>query len=118
MAHKPWLASQVIGDLILIFLTPEFCASTEVSSSNKCPFSKSTFPSFLMSSCKTLPKILSDTVWITEAPSIIASTVMPSSVPQSSDVITTSCETSTSLLVKYPEFAVLSAVSARPFRAP
>ena len=43
---------------------------------------------------------------------------MPSSVPQSSDVITTSCETSTSLLVKYPEFAVLRAVSARPFRAP
>ena len=49
---------------------------------------------------------------------MIASTVIPSSVPQSSDVMTTSCETSTSLLVKYPEFAVFRAVSARPFRAP
>ena len=29
-----------------------------------------------------------------------------------------SCETSTSLLVKYPESAVLKAVSARPFLAP
>src|SRR2546430_13397156 len=30
----------------------------------------------------------------------------------------TSCETSTSRRVRYPESAVLSAVSARPFRAP
>ena len=55
---------------------------------------------------------------MTEAPSIIASTVIPSSVPQSSDVITTSWDTSTNLLVKYPELAVFRAVSASPFRAP
>ena len=49
---------------------------------------------------------------------MIASTVIPSVVSQSSVVITTSCDTSTSLLVRYPELAVLRAVSARPFRAP
>ena len=42
----------------------------------------------------------------------------PSFVPQSSDVITKSWATSTRRRVKYPEFAVLSAVSARPLRAP
>ena len=52
---------------------------------------------------------------MTEAPSIIASTVIPSSVLQSSDVITTSWDTSTNLLVKYPELAVFRAVSASPF---
>lgn len=36
-------------------------------------------------------------------------------VPQSSSVIITSWDTSTSLLVKYPESAVLSAVSESPF---
>ena len=44
--------------------------------------------------------------------------MMPSVVPQSSWVMITSCDTSTSLRVRYPEFAVLSAVSARPLRAP
>ena len=37
---------------------------------------------------------------------------------QSFFVTITSCETSQSLLVKYPEFAVLRAVSAKPFLAP
>ena len=39
-------------------------------------------------------------------------------MPQSSSVIITSCETSTSLLVKYPASAVFNAVSAKPFLAP
>ena len=43
---------------------------------------------------------------------------MPLSVPQSSSVTTRSWATSTSRRVRYPELAVLSAVSARPFRAP
>ena len=43
---------------------------------------------------------------------------MDSLVPQSSILITESIETSHSLLVKYPEFAVFSAVSASPFLAP
>ena len=39
-------------------------------------------------------------------------------MPQSSSVIVTSCATSTRRRVRYPASAVLSAVSARPFRAP
>src|SRR5437763_237358 len=42
----------------------------------------------------------------------------PRSVPQSSSRMMTSCETSTSRRVRYPESAVRSAVSARPLRAP
>ena len=48
---------------------------------------------------------------------INALTVTPKSVPQSSSLTITSCETSTSLLVKYPDDAVFSAVSADPFLA-
>ena len=40
------------------------------------------------------------------------------SVPQSSSRTMTSCATSTSRRVRYPESAVRSAVSARPLRAP
>ena len=43
---------------------------------------------------------------------------MPSMVPQSYSAMIASCATSTSRRVRYPEFAVLSAVSARPLRAP
>ncbi len=43
---------------------------------------------------------------------------LPSSVPQSSSRVMTSCATSTSRRVRYPESAVRSAVSARPLRAP
>ncbi len=43
---------------------------------------------------------------------------MPSEVPQSSSMTMTSCATSTSRRVRYPESAVFSAVSARPLRAP
>jgi hypothetical protein len=41
-----------------------------------------------------------------------------SSVLQSSSVITTSCATSTILLVKYPDSAVFNAVSTIPLRLP
>ena len=44
--------------------------------------------------------------------------MIPSVVPQSTCVTITSWATSTSLRVRYPEFAVFSAVSAKPFRAP
>src|SRR6266542_1274411 len=43
---------------------------------------------------------------------------MERSVPQSSSRTITSCATSTRRRVRYPESAVRSAVSARPFRAP
>ena len=42
----------------------------------------------------------------------------PLVVPQSSSRMMTSCETSTSRRVRYPESAVRRAVSARPLRAP
>ena len=65
-----------------------------------------------------LPKTLSPKGTITSPPSIIGLITMPVEVLQSSSLITRSWATSTSLLVKYPEFAVLSAVSANPFLAP
>ena len=43
---------------------------------------------------------------------------LPSSVPQSSSRVMTSCATSTRRRVRYPESAVRRAVSARPLRAP
>ena len=43
---------------------------------------------------------------------------MPSRVSQSCSVMMASWATSTSRRVRYPELAVFSAVSARPFRAP
>ena len=43
---------------------------------------------------------------------------IPSSVPQSVSLMITSCDESTSLLVRYPDSAVLNAVSAFPFLAP
>ncbi len=45
-------------------------------------------------------------------------TRIPLAVPQSISVMMTSWATSTSFRVMYPESAVLSAVSARPLRAP
>ena len=48
----------------------------------------------------------------------MSSSISPSCVPQSCSLTIMSCDTSTSLLVKYPESAVLRAVSDRPLRAP
>ena len=73
---------------------------------------------FLISCNGYLPINLSCSGSITWFPSFIAYTSSPSSVPQSISLTIISCETSTNLLVKYPESAVLKAVSARPFLAP
>ncbi len=51
-------------------------------------------------------------------PSMSGMVSMPWRVPQSNSLMIVSCATSTSRRVRYPEFAVLSAVSARPLRAP
>ena len=51
-------------------------------------------------------------------PSIISLILMCFLVPQNLSLTITSWDTSQSLLVKYPEFAVFKAVSAKPFRAP
>ena len=82
-------------------------------------FSKRTLPSLSrIGSAITLPRILSVSACIISPPSIMDVTVIDSSVPQSSILITESIETSQSLLVKYPELAVFKAVSASPFLAP
>ena len=49
---------------------------------------------------------------------MIAYTSSPSVVPQSCSLTIISCGTSTNLLVKYPESAVLKAVSENPLRVP
>ena len=43
---------------------------------------------------------------------------IPLSTPQSLSTTMTSCETSTNLLVRYPDSAVFNAVSVEPFLAP
>ena len=72
--------------------------------------------------CKSLkrvrPKTLSLRGSTISPPSIKGFIKIPESVPQSSSTTTKSCDTSTSLLVRYPELAVLRAVSASPFLAP
>ena len=73
--------------------------------------------------CKTRsrvnrPTILSWRASRISSPSLIAEYAIPLMVLQSSSFITTSCAISTRRRVRYPAFAVFSAVSARPFRAP
>ena len=67
-----------------------------------------------------LPTILSYSFSITSPVLSLmnARTTTPFSVPQSSSLTMISCATSTKRLVKYPESAVLRAVSALPLRAP
>ena len=67
---------------------------------------------------KFLPKTLSIKGIASSPDSYMASTVNPFSPPQSLFVIVRSWATSTNLRVKYPELAVLRAVSAKPFLAP
>src|SRR3989337_1662973 len=71
-----------------------------------------------MSSCETRPTIRSRSGSRMSPPSMMGMTMMPSNVSQSCSVMITSCATSTRRRVRYPESAVLSAVSARPLRAP
>ena len=65
-----------------------------------------------------LPTNLSCKLSIIWFPSLISNISIPSVVPQSFSLTIMSWETSTNLLVKYPESAVLKAVSAKPFLAP
>jgi len=70
-----------------------------------------------MSSTETRPAIFSASApGSSSVPDFVF--VIPLSVPQSSSVMMTSWAISTSFRVRYPELAVLIAVSARPFLAP
>ena len=71
-----------------------------------------------MLSRATLPEILSFRLTTTSSPSIIADTVIPFKVPQSSPVMIISWATSIRRRVRYPASAVFKAVSAKPFLAP
>ena len=66
----------------------------------------------------TLPKDLSDKLTTTFPPSKISVSSIKPGLSQFFFVIVKSCATSHNLLVRYPELAVLSAVSAKPFLAP
>ena len=109
----------MIAERTLTWSIP-FSSKTSIhDSSSKVPASATTSLFLLIAStANTLPKTRSLRVSITSPPSIIELISRPSSVPQSSSVTTKSCATSTKRRVKYPEFAVLSAVSAKPLRAP
>ena len=70
------------------------------------------------SSSGTRPRMRSRSGWMISPPSTSGVTQMPLMVPQSSSVTIMSWATSTKRRVRYPESAVLSAVSANPLRAP
>ena len=116
----PLVASQVNADLtstdsieefsILAAIKSEMCSPAET---NNSPVTGS------ITSCnEVLPTILSFNYSTTSSFFFRAVTEIPLKVPQSNSVTTTSWATSTNRLVKYPASAVLSAVSARPLRAP
>src|SRR6266702_493389 len=71
-----------------------------------------------MSSAATRPSTRSRSDWMMSPPSTSGAASMYLTVPQSYSETMTSCDTSTRRRVRYPESAVLSAVSARPLRAP
>ncbi len=71
-----------------------------------------------ISSAAYLPTRRSSSFSITSLPSVISVMWMPLVTPQSSSLTITSWATSTKRRVRYPESAVLRAVSAKPFLAP
>ena len=73
---------------------------------------------FFTSAAVTLPNDLSDKLTTTFPPSNISDNSIKPGLSHETLVIVKSWATSQSLLVKYPELAVLSAVSANPFLAP
>ena len=91
-----------------------FSSSISVPSLNSTSFAIGS----ITSSASTRPKILSSKLSISSPLSVISVISTPSCVPQSYIVTFTFCATSISFLVRYPAFAVFSAVSARPFLAP
>ena len=72
----------------------------------------------LTSNAVTLPRALSDKLTTTLPPSKISESSINPGLSQFFLVIVKSCATSHNRLVKYPELAVLRAVSANPFLAP
>ena len=73
---------------------------------------------WIISCTDTRPRIRSYRVAITSSLFFKSVQTSPRSVPQSSSLIITSCETSTRRRVRYPASAVFNAVSAKPLRAP
>ena len=111
--------SQVSGERTLTLKMPAssiFLARSLVISSLAEMITSSVLGS-RMSSATTRPAILSASApGSSSIPNDVL--VMPLRVPQSSSVTITSWAISTSFRVRYPELAVLIAVSANPFLAP
>ena len=94
-------------------------SSTSRSSSRVLRANNTSSVPGLRISCATIrPSTRSRSDSTTSPPSTIGCMVTPRSVLQSTTVVTRSWATSTRRRVRYPEFAVFRAVSARPLRAP
>ena len=89
-------------DLILTSLTPESAILSAMWDSMNVSLGNNNSPvsGWKTSSAVYLPYNLSANPSITSFPSLISETTNPSSVPQSISLTITSCDTSTSLLVK------------------
>ena len=115
------------GERTLTVSTPDLAIASRASRSIKVPllnfflFPYSIiFLFFFKSSLKTLPKIIEWRYLLVFPSSSFTFLTVPLQSIFSSPfpLITMPAATSTNLLVKYPESAVLRAVSARPFLAP
>ena len=120
MAHTPSLELQVITEKTLRDLIPAESILSQPNSSIIDDFLIITSPvsGCFTSKAVTLPKALSDKLTTTFPPSKISESSIKPGWSQFFLVIVKSWATSQSLLVRYPELAVLSAVSAKPFLAP
>ena len=118
--QTPCLLSQVSTERISTLSIGESSISCATFSVISSPAATIRWPvaGCMISCTDTRPKIRSDRVEITSSPFFRAVQTSPRSVPQSSSLIITSCDTSTRRRVRYPASAVFMAVSARPLRAP
>ncbi len=116
----PRSASHVSTERILTRWMPASSTAFTLASSKISASSQmiSSVPGRYTGSSAVRPRMRSPSRSMTSPASTNASISMPWMVPQSRSVMTASWATSTRRRVRYPEFAVLSAVSARPLRAP
>ena len=114
------MVSQVSTERIFTSCTPALLITSTCGSSISVPRLTTIVPvaGSLMSSAAVRPRMRMPSEATTCPESMIARALMPPLVLQSSVVMIESCATSTRRRVRYPEFAVFSAVSARPLRAP
>ena len=119
MRHTPWRAAQVSGERTLtrwILLASIFSSASSLISALRATITSPPFSSVTsMAAIRPMSRSMNGSGMMSDSSRVIH---VPSSVPQSSSRVMTSCATSTRRRVRYPESAVRSAVSARPLRAP